>query len=99
MYVIQQPLLDLLSGIARIFLAFLTSNNAVEIAISRIASVFVGIGVNNYSMIEGHLKEERQIKMKIGQSAHILRVTNSMQILMRKLTRLKVKTLNQNLKR
>jgi hypothetical protein len=68
----------MLVGITIIFLTFLTSNNAVEIAISGIASVFIGIGVNNYSMIENHLKEERRFKMKTGQTAHILRVTNSM---------------------
>jgi hypothetical protein len=68
----------MLSGIAIIFLTFLTSNNAIEIAISDIASVFIGIGVNNYSMMENHLKEERQVKKKAGQSAHILRVTQTM---------------------
>ncbi|HTB26886.1 MAG TPA: hypothetical protein VK711_16050 [Puia sp.] len=68
----------MVSGIVIIFLTFLSSNNAVEIAISGIASVFIGIGVNNYSTIEGHLKEERRIKMKTFQSVHILRVTNSM---------------------
>jgi hypothetical protein len=71
-------LIFMLSGVAIIFLTFLTSNNALEIAISGIASVFIGIGVNNYSMIESHLKEERLIKKKIGQSAHILRITHSM---------------------
>jgi hypothetical protein len=68
----------MLSGIVIIFLTFLTTSNAVEIAISGIASVFIGIGVNNYSMIESHRKEDRQVKMKIGQSVHILQVVNSM---------------------
>jgi hypothetical protein len=68
----------MLSGITIIFFSFLTSNNATEIAISGIASVFIGIGVNNYSMIENHLKEERLMKKKTGQSAHILRVTQTM---------------------
>jgi hypothetical protein len=71
-------LIFLLSGIAIIFLTFLTTNNALEIAISGIASVFIGMGVNNYSMIENHLKEERVIKKKMGQSAHILRVAHTM---------------------
>ncbi len=71
-------LIFMLSGITIIFLTFLTSNNAIEIAISGIASVFIGIGVNNYSMIENHLKEERLVKKKTGQSAHILRVTQAM---------------------
>jgi hypothetical protein len=68
----------MLSGIVIIFLTFLTTSNAVEIAISGIASVFIGIGVNNYSMIENHRKEDRQVKMKICQSVHILQVVNSM---------------------
>jgi hypothetical protein len=71
-------LIFMLSGVAIIFLTFLTSNNAVEIAISGIASVFIGIGVNNFSMIENHLREERLVKKKTGQSAHILRVTQTM---------------------
>ena len=71
-------LIFMLSGITIIFFTFLTSNNAIEIAISGIASVFIGIGVNNYSMIENHLKEERLVKNKTGQSAHILRVTQTM---------------------
>ena len=71
-------LIFMLSGIAIIFFTFLTSNNALEIAISGIASVFIGIGVNNYSMIENHMKEERIIKKKMGQSAHILRVAHTM---------------------
>jgi hypothetical protein len=71
-------LIFMLSGIVIIFLTFLTSNSAIEIAISGIASVFIGIGVNNYSMIENHLKEERLVKKKTGQSAHILRVTQAM---------------------
>ena len=71
-------LVFMLSGITIIFLTFLTSNNAIEIAISGIASVFIGIGVNNYSMIENHLKEERLVKKKTGQSAHILRITQAM---------------------
>jgi hypothetical protein len=71
-------LIFMFSGIAIIFFTFLTSNNALEIAISGIASVFIGIGVNNYSTIENHLKEERIIKKRMGQSAHILRVTHTM---------------------
>jgi hypothetical protein len=71
-------LIFMLSGIAIIFLTFLTTNSALEIAIAGIASVFIGIGVNNYSMVENHLKEERIIKKKTGQAAHILRVTYTM---------------------
>lgn len=42
----------ILTGTCIIFLTFLTNNNALEIAISGIASVFIGIGVNNFSSIE-----------------------------------------------
>lgn len=42
----------ILTGTIIIFLTFLTTNNALEIAISGIASVFIGIGVNNFTSIE-----------------------------------------------
>lgn len=41
-------------GVGVIFLTFLTDNNALEIAIAGIASVFIGIGVNNYTSQEMH---------------------------------------------
>jgi hypothetical protein len=47
-----------------IFLTFLTRNNALEIAISAVASVFIGIGVNNFSMLETHEKDEQKLKAK-----------------------------------
>lgn len=50
--------LFLLAGTGIIFLTFLTHNNATEIAISGIASVFIGIGVNNFTSHETKLKEE-----------------------------------------
>ncbi len=68
----------MLAGITIIFLTFLTANNALEIAISGFASVFIGIGVNNYSTIENQLKEERRTRIKAGQTVHVLRVTHSM---------------------
>ncbi|WP_199119376.1 hypothetical protein [Pedobacter sp. ASV28] len=42
-------LLFILGGIAIIFMTFLTENNALEIVISGLASIFIGIGVNNFS--------------------------------------------------
>ena len=39
-------------GTAIIFLTFVTNDNALEIAISGMASMFIGIGVNNFSSIE-----------------------------------------------
>jgi len=40
------------------FLTFLTDNNAMEIAISGIASIFIGIGVNNFTSAEIHEKDK-----------------------------------------
>lgn len=42
----------IITGTFIIFLTFFTTNNALEIAISGIASVFIGIGVNNFTSIE-----------------------------------------------
>jgi hypothetical protein len=49
-------------GTGVIFLTFLTDNNAVEIAISGFASVFVGIGVNNLSSFETSAKDAKKTK-------------------------------------
>ena len=62
----------ILIGTAVIFLTFLTNKNAVEIAISGIASVFIGIGVNNFSAFETHLKDEQQIKSKMGHTLMLM---------------------------
>ena len=51
-------------------LTFLTRQNALEFGISGIASIFIGIGVNNFTAIEmeqqdersQHLKSQREIK-------------------------------------
>ena len=60
-----------------IFLTFLTNDNALEIAISGIASVFIGIGVNNLSSLETHSKDEQKIKSKIGYSLKVMEITKS----------------------
>lgn len=44
-------------GFGTIFLTFLTEDNALELVISGIASVFIGIGVNNYTVIEDRQKK------------------------------------------
>lgn len=67
----------ILAGTAVIFLTFLTNNNALEIAISGIASVFIGIGVNNLSTIETHLKDEVKMKSKITHSLKVMEITRS----------------------
>jgi ABC-type uncharacterized transport system permease subunit len=49
-------------GVLIIFLTFLTTNNALEIAISGLASVFIGIGVNNFTIQETHYADELQLQ-------------------------------------
>jgi hypothetical protein len=39
----------ILLGVIIMFLTFFTTDNAMEIAISGIASIFIGIGVNNFT--------------------------------------------------
>lgn len=46
-------------GVFTIFLTFFTNDNALELVISGIASVFIGIGVNNYTVVEDREKQER----------------------------------------
>jgi len=50
--------LYILLGTVIMFLTFLTDNNAMEIAISGIASIFIGIGVNNFTSAETHEKDK-----------------------------------------
>jgi hypothetical protein len=67
----------ILTGTAIIFLTFLTDNDAMEIAISGIASVFIGIGVNNYSSFETNLSNEKKLIAKIGHSLKIMELAKS----------------------
>src|SRR5690349_19560980 len=55
----------ILIGAGIIFLTFFTSNNALEIAISGVASVFIGIGVNNFSMLETHEKDKQKLNAQM----------------------------------
>jgi hypothetical protein len=64
-------------GAAVIFLTFLTNNNALEIAISGIASVFIGIGVNNLSSLETRIKDEQKLKRKIRHTVKIMELLES----------------------
>ncbi|MFM9911173.1 MAG: hypothetical protein ACKVOW_17670 [Chitinophagaceae bacterium] len=64
----------ILAGTAIIFLTFLTNDNALEIAISGIASVFIGIGVNNLSSLETHLKDEKKLNAKINHSLKAMEI-------------------------
>ncbi|PZR27763.1 MAG: hypothetical protein DI535_09260 [Citrobacter freundii] len=64
--------LFILMGTAIIFLTFLTNDNAMEIAISGFASVFIGIGVNNFSSYETHHKDDLVIRRKIKHALSVL---------------------------
>jgi hypothetical protein len=59
-------------GIGIIFLTFLTADNALEIVISGIASVFIGSGVNNLSVLETHQQDKQKIKSRVGHSLKVL---------------------------
>ncbi|MBO9203710.1 MULTISPECIES: OST5 family protein [Niastella] len=75
----RQPrvFLFILIGGLVIFLTFLTHNNAIEIIISAVASIFIGIGVNNFSAIETHLKDEKKLQAKLKYTVGIMQVINA----------------------
>jgi len=62
----------ILIGTAVMFLTFLTQDNALELGISGIASVFIGIGVNNFTAIETEKKEELRLKLKLQNTINTL---------------------------
>ncbi|MFT3700972.1 MAG: hypothetical protein QM802_01270 [Agriterribacter sp.] len=66
----------LLTGVAVMFLTFLTHDNALEIAISGVASIFIGIGVNNFSSIESKSIAEIALKRKLDHSLRILQLAD-----------------------
>ncbi|MBP7554900.1 MAG: hypothetical protein KA821_01450 [Chitinophagaceae bacterium] len=59
-------------GVLIIFLTFLTTNNALEIAISGLASVFIGIGVNNFTTQQTHYADELQLQKNHARSLKLL---------------------------
>lgn len=65
----------MLIGIGIIFLTFLTDNNALEIAISGMASVFIGIAVNNYSTFDARETDGKRHKLKIQRSLKMMEIT------------------------
>jgi hypothetical protein len=67
----------ILLGAAVIFLTFFTDNNALEIAISGFASVFIGIGVNNFSSFETSMKDKERLKAYVDHSRQLLEMTKS----------------------
>jgi hypothetical protein len=62
----------ILLGAAVIFLTFFTDNNALEIAISGFALVFIGIGVNNFSSFETSMKDRERLKAYVDYSRQLL---------------------------
>ncbi|MGN6295073.1 MAG: hypothetical protein ACTHMV_20140 [Chitinophagaceae bacterium] len=66
----------ILIGTVVIFCTFLTNDNAIEIAISGFASVFIGIGVNNYTTYQTHDRDERIIKKKVEHAVKVLDMAN-----------------------
>ena len=76
-FIHTRVIIFILTGTAVIFLTFLTNNNALEIAISGIASVFIGIGVNNFSSFETHFKDEQKIKSKMDHTKKLMCIIQS----------------------
>ncbi|HTF31695.1 MAG TPA: hypothetical protein VK625_22715 [Flavitalea sp.] len=60
------------TGVGFMFLTFLTHDNALELSISGIASVFIGIGVNNFTAIETEQKDEQKLRRKTQQAIKTL---------------------------
>ena len=59
-------------GTGIIFLTFFTENNALEIVISGVASIFIGIGINNFTTLETRINDERVIKLKVAHALQVL---------------------------
>ena len=54
------------------FLTFFTQDNALELAIAGIASIFIGIGVNNLRLSETEQKIEQKIHRKTQEAVKTL---------------------------
>lgn len=67
-------MLFIVSGTGIIFLTFLTDNNAPEIVISGVASIFIGIGINNFSSLETQNRDEVIINKKVKHSLQVLKM-------------------------
>ncbi len=64
--------LFIILGTGIIFLTFFTENNALEIVISGVASIFIGIGINNFTTLETRINDERVIKHKMVHALQVL---------------------------
>jgi hypothetical protein len=62
----------ILTGVGFMFLTFLTNNNSLELGIAGIASIFIGIGVNNFTAIETGQKDELRLQRKTRQAIKTL---------------------------
>lgn len=71
-------------GVVVIFLTFLTKDNALEIVISALASVFIGIGVNNFTTLETRLLDNKKVNTKISHSIKVMRITRARMVQMQK---------------
>ncbi len=73
-YTLRKPGVSIfiVAGALIIFLTFLTTNNALEIAISGLASIFIGIGVNNFTTQETHYTDELQLQKNHERSLKLL---------------------------
>ncbi|KYP15528.1 hypothetical protein [Flavihumibacter sp. CACIAM 22H1] len=67
----------LLIGTAVVFLTFLTNDNALEISISGLASVFIGIAVNNFTAEETRHKDEIAIRSKVTYASKVLEMAEA----------------------
>jgi hypothetical protein len=74
------------------FLTFLTKDNPLELAIAGIASIFIGIGVNNFTSMETEQKDERKLTRK---KQHAIETLHHIQMKIKKIKTLP--TADQNL--
>jgi hypothetical protein len=75
-FILPRVIIYLLIGIAIIFLTFFTSNNAAEIAISAIGSIFIGIAVNNFTAVETTQNDIKEFASKIEFSKEMKNLIN-----------------------
>jgi len=62
----------ILTGVGFMLLTFFTRDNALELGIAGIASIFIGIGVNNFTAIETEQKDEKRLNHKTQQAIKTL---------------------------
>lgn len=62
----------IVTGIGIMFVTFFTNNNSLELGISGIASIFIGIGVNNFTARETEQNDEKKLNRKTQQSIKTL---------------------------